>query len=142
MRRLGGIGEVASAKAEVVEAWPQDGVFYVNADDDRCVAIAERVEGEKVYFGADSQGFPEHAAGGLHNVMLRDWEFREAGMRLNVDPVGELVLPLYARAYIGNVLLAIAVGLKHGIEAFQDPLQQACSSPTRLRLVRHGKSAG
>ena len=135
---FGGIEEVAQAKAEIVEGLPPDGIFYVNASDSRCLDIAERFEGEKIYFGADSQGFPEATAGGPYNVMLRDWEFRGAGMRLDVDPVGELVLPLYARAYVGNVLLAIAVGLKHGIEAFQDPLQKACSTLTRLRLLQAG----
>jgi len=124
---FGSIENVAAAKGEIVEALPSNGVFYVNADDPHCVAIANRFDGQKVRFGASG------------DVVLESCEPIAAGeMRLHVRPVGTLRLPLACRAHVTNALLAIAVGLRHGVTAFEDPLRNALKTATRFKVLSVG----
>ena len=41
-------------------------------------------------------------------------------------------------AHAVNVLLAVAVGLRHGVERFEEPLREACRSASRFRILRIG----
>lgn len=124
---FGSIDDVAAAKGEIVEALPETGTFYVNSDDARCRAIAESFPGKKVYFGNEGE------------VAIRDCRFDDRGeMVLDLDPVGRLALPLFARAHAMNVALAIAVGLKHGVETFEEPLRRACANASRFTIAQVG----
>ncbi|HEO70736.1 MAG TPA: UDP-N-acetylmuramoyl-tripeptide--D-alanyl-D-alanine ligase [Candidatus Hydrogenedentes bacterium] len=124
---FGTVEQVAEAKAEIVDALPGDGVFYVNADDPRCVRIAERHAGPQVSYG--KQG----------DVVLECCEPVGGGeMRLTVQPVGDLRLPLVCRAHATNVLLAAAIGLNHGVEEFESPLRDALAVSPRFRVLRIG----
>ena len=58
----------------------------------------------------------------------------ELEMVLDVDPIGTLRLPLYAEAHAQNALLAVAVGLRHGITDFEAPLREACMSTSRFKI--------
>ncbi len=124
---FGSVENVAKAKGEIVAGLAPDGVFYVNTDDAWCVRIAEAFQGEKVLFG--SRG----------DIRAEVCESIAPGrMRLQVAPVGELVLPLLSHAHVTNVLLAIAVGLRHGIEEFQGPLEAALTSAARCNVLQVG----
>ncbi|MBI4557474.1 MAG: UDP-N-acetylmuramoyl-tripeptide--D-alanyl-D-alanine ligase [Candidatus Hydrogenedentes bacterium] len=124
---FGTLANVARAKAEIVESLPVDGTFYVNADDPRCVAIGQRFSGKKVRFGHSGE------------VVLEACEFVSAEeLRLHVAPVGELRLPLQSRAHATNVLLAVAVGVNHGITEFEGPLRAAGAASTRMKVLRVG----
>ncbi len=124
---FGTIEDVAKAKGEIAEGLPHSGLFYVNFDDPYCVGIAEKFPGHTVSFGT----------GG--DVALESCEFNEAGeMDLRVRPVGEMVLPLHARAHAANVLLAIAVGLQHEAVSFEEPLRRACLESTRFKVLTIG----
>ncbi len=124
---FGTLDDVAKAKGEIVAALPESGLFYMNADDARCVRIAEGFFGRTISFGATG------------DVALDSCEFNDAGeMVTRVRPVGELVLPLHARAHVTNVLLAIAVGLQHGVTSFQEPLRGACLELSRIKVLRIG----
>lgn len=124
---FGSIQNVAAAKGEIVEALPSTGVFYVNADDPYCVALAGCFSGKKVRFGASG------------DVALERCESIAPGeMRLHVRPVGTLRLPLACRAHATNVLLAIAVGLRHGVTAFEDSLRDALRTATRFKVLSVG----
>lgn len=124
---FGSIENVAKAKGEIVEGLGTDGLFYVNQDDERCRRIAEGFAGRKVRFG--KQG----------DVALRSWDFDDKGeMCLDIDPVGALRLPLYCAAHASNVLLAVAVGLEHGVSEFEAPLREAAAQTTRFRIVDVG----
>ena len=124
---FGTVENVASAKAEIVEALGSKGVFYVNVDDPWCRHMAERFSGEQVRFGSSGE------------VVLEACAFTGPGeMRLDIAPVGELRLPLACRAHAVNVLLAVAVGLRHGVQEFQDPLRKACGNSTRFKVVTIG----
>lgn len=124
---FGSIEKVAEAKSEIVRALEPSGRFYVNADDPWCRTMADSYPGEKVWFGREG------------DVVLRACDFEPSGeLRLEIDPVGVLRLPLPVRAQATNVLLAIAVGLRHGAEEFEGPLREACASSTRCRVERIG----
>lgn len=124
---LGTIEDVARTKGELVQALPQDGVFYVNADDPRCVRLGDAYSGEKVTFG--SRG----------DVVLQSCRFASSGeLVLHIAPVGTLQLPIACRAHATNVLLAIAVGLRHGIRAFEQPLRNAYAQSSRFKLLKIG----
>lgn len=120
---FGSLDDVAKAKSEIMSGLPESGRYYINADDPRCVAVGEQFPGQKIRFGA----------GG--DVSLREWAFDHNGdMVLDIDPIGTLRLPLYVPAHAQNVLLAVAVGLQHGVTEFQDSLSAACRNATRFKV--------
>ena len=124
---FGGIEGVARAKSEIMEALPPDGCFYVNMDDPYCRAMGERFTGEKVRFGREGDVI-------LESIIQVD----ENEMTLHIAPVGRIRLPLKVKAHAGGVLLAVAVGLRHGIEAFEAPLREACQNAARFTVLQIG----
>jgi UDP-N-acetylmuramoyl-tripeptide--D-alanyl-D-alanine ligase len=124
---FGTIENVARTKAEIAEALPPDGVFYVNADDPWCVKAAELFRGKKVRFGRE----------GDVRWVRGDYDSR-GEFKLEIDPVGTIVLPLACRAHVTNVLLAVAVGLQHGVTEFEHPLRDAITANPRFRVLRIG----
>lgn len=119
---FGSLEGVARAKSELMEALPPSGCFYVNMDDPWCRRMGKAFPGESIRFGT----------GG--DVYLKDLHFDDAGdMVLKVHPIGTLRLPLRIRAHVSHVLLAVAVGLRHGILSFEEPLRQACRQAARFQ---------
>lgn len=124
---FGSIDRVAEAKSEIAQSLSAEGVFYVNNDDPRCVAIAKKLDCEIASFGT----------GG--HVALRDYRRREDGeVDLQIDPIGAIRLPIACRAHVTNVLLAVAVGLRHGVDEFEGPLRDALRHATRFTLRKMG----
>ena len=122
---FGSVERVAAAKSEILEALPADGCFYVNTDDPLCVSMSARHPGRKVLFGSHG------------DVRLESLHFDDAGeMVLAISPIGRLRLPLAIRAHVTNILLAVAIGLQHGIDEFEAPLREACKMASRFRVVR------
>jgi len=124
---FGSIQDVAKAKSEIAHSLGEAGLFYVNNDDARCVAIGEQLSCDKVTFGT---------AG---DVALRDYQRRDNGeVDLVIDPIGAIRLPLACRAHVTNVLLAIAIGLRHGVEQFEVPLRDALQHASRFTVRELG----
>lgn len=124
---FGSIENIASTKAEIVESLPADGVFYVNVDNPWCVKAAAAFAGTCIRFGS---------AG---DVVLKSCRFDDDGeMIVEVDPIGTLRLPLPCRAHASNVLLAIAVGLRHGVSEFEKPLRHAAETRSRFTIRQVG----
>ncbi len=124
---FGTVEGVARAKAEIVAGLVPGGHFYVNVDNPWCLAMAEKHPGPKTYFGTHG------------DVVLRNCSFDEAGeMVLDIDPVGVLRLPLAVRAHATNVLLALSVALRHGVEEMEAPLRAACASLSRFKTLSVG----
>ncbi len=124
---FGTIERVAASKGEIVESLPSHGVCYVNVDDPWCVRIAESFPGRKVRFGSSG------------DIVLDSCAFDASGdLVLQVHPVGRLRLPLPCRAHASGVLLAIAVGLQHGIDTFEEPLRAAAATPARFKIKHIG----
>lgn len=124
---FGTIENVAQAKSEIAQLLPVEGVFYVNNDDLRCRAIGDQIDCEKITFGDAGQ------------VAIRSYRRRDDGeVDLDIDPIGTIRIPLACRAHATNVLLAIAVGLRHGIEQFEAPLREALQHATRFTIREVG----
>ncbi len=120
---FGSIERVAQAKAEIAKSLDASGVFYVNSDDARCVSIAQQLDCETVTFGTGGE------------ITLRDYQRHEDGdVDLNIDPIGIVRLPLACRAHATNVLLAVAIGVRHGVEEFEAPLREALQGAARFTL--------
>ncbi|MFP4501578.1 MAG: UDP-N-acetylmuramoyl-tripeptide--D-alanyl-D-alanine ligase [Candidatus Hydrogenedentota bacterium] len=126
---FGAVEDVARAKAEIMEGLPPDGCFFVNMDDPHCRAIGDRYTGDTMRFGA--QG----------DVILRGCARLPNGeLAMDIDPVGRLTLPLLVRAHTTNLLLAVAVALRHGVDvsAFGPVLRAACQALARFRVYGVG----
>jgi UDP-N-acetylmuramoyl-tripeptide--D-alanyl-D-alanine ligase len=124
---FGRVDDVAAAKSEIMYGLPETGTFYANQDDARCRELGEKFKGKIVRYGSSG------------DVALRSCAFNEAGlMELEVHPVGKLTVPLRSRPLASNVLLAVAIGLEHGIEDFQSPLEAACRNSVRFRQLTVG----
>jgi UDP-N-acetylmuramoyl-tripeptide--D-alanyl-D-alanine ligase len=124
---FGSLDNVAAAKGEIMEGLSGDGTFYINVDDLRCVAIGAAFTGRKVRFGS---------AG---DVVLETCFLEPDGeLSMQIAPVGRMRLPLYSRAHATNVLLAIAVGLEHGVTEFEEPLREAAKGAARFKALQVG----
>ena len=122
---FGSIEDVARAKSEIVTGLSAAGCFYVNMDDNRCRAMEALHPGEKVRFGSEGDVR-------LESILLTD----EEEMALNIAPIGRLQLPLKVKAHATNVLLAVAIGLRHGITEFEAPLREACFNAARFKTIK------
>jgi UDP-N-acetylmuramoyl-tripeptide--D-alanyl-D-alanine ligase len=123
----GSLESIARAKAEIMEGLPADGTFYINTDNPWCVEIGKRFTGTKVRFGLEG------------DVRLKGCAAQAKGdMILDIDPVGRLQLPLPVPAQATSVLIACAVGLRHGITEFEGPLREACLHAPRFRACEVG----
>jgi len=124
---FGSLERIARAKGEIADALPPDGCFYVNMDNPWCRAMGERYQGEKVRFGSEGDFYARRVS------MLASGE-----MELDIFPVGVLRLPLQVRAHVANVLLAVAIGSRHGVEDLEPPLRRACEQSARFKILRVG----
>jgi UDP-N-acetylmuramoyl-tripeptide--D-alanyl-D-alanine ligase len=135
---FGSIENVASAKGEIARALPLGGIFYANMDDPYCAQIAAAQPARVIRVG--HFGNPAFDRAHTGDVILESSGFDEAGeLRLRIRPIGELRLPLGNLAHATNVLLAVAVGLQHGIVEFEGPLRNACAAATRFRRLSVGQ---
>ena len=120
---FGSIEAVAKAKSEIVQGLDADGCFYKNMDNPWCRAMGEDFRGDIVRFGREG------------DVVLKSQSFDTSGeMVLDIDPIGTIRLPLLVPAHATNVLLAVAVGLRHGLTEFEGPLRAACGTAARFKV--------
>ncbi len=121
---------IASAKRELIDALPDNGVAVLNADDVRVSRFREMFAGEVVTFGL-SEGA---------DVRATDVTYTETGARFVVDGV-QLESGLPGRHGVLNVLCGIAVAGLYGIAAtdLRDAIRALEPGPMRgRRFVRDG----
>ncbi|MES2394348.1 MAG: UDP-N-acetylmuramoyl-tripeptide--D-alanyl-D-alanine ligase [Acidobacteriota bacterium] len=117
-----GIGGIARAKYELVESLPEDGIAFLNGDDDRVAAFARGMRDRCVLYGTreglDVRGF------GLDDLGLSGTEF---GVQAHGE-AQEMLLHLMGRHNVLNALAAIAVGMESGLE-----LHECCGALEEMR---------
>jgi UDP-N-acetylmuramoyl-tripeptide--D-alanyl-D-alanine ligase len=119
-----GIEGIARAKYELVEALPEDGVAFLNADDARVRAFGKGMGDRAVLFGTSDDAAVRAVR--IEDHGLRGTEFElVAGARPMLWPV---VLRLPGRHNVMNALAAYAVGRHSGVEQFD-----AISALERMR---------
>ena len=127
LERLASIEAIADAKAELVEALPEDGVAILNADDERVAEMAERTDANVITFGLALNADVRAAEIESHGL---------AGVRFTLMHGGEqarVYSRLPGRAMVYNALAAAAAALTDDMEI--DDVAQALSEakvPTRL----------
>lgn len=133
LERHGSIEAIAAAKAELPEALPADGHLVTNADDERCVAIAERVGVPATFFGLDSADADVRA----EDIAVRDghthFELVIGGERAPVRA------QLLGRHNVANLLAAGAVGHVLGmpLDAIARGLGAVEAPDHRLQPIRN-----
>ena len=131
MERLGSIEAIADAKAELVEALPEDGVAILNADDPRVAAMSERTQANVITYGLSASA----------DIRAEDIEsFGLAGVKFTLvhgDERAQVYSRLPGRAMVHNALAAAAAGIVDGLDLpdVATALTEA-QVPARLRAHR------
>jgi UDP-N-acetylmuramoyl-tripeptide--D-alanyl-D-alanine ligase len=134
LSRIGTIEAIERAKAELVQALPDDGVAILNADDERVRRMASRTRARAMTYG-----FAFDA-----DVRAEDVASRGAdGMSFRVRAPGidrAVEIPTLGRLAVHNALAATAAGLASGIpiETIVEALGVGWSVPHRGELIRAG----
>ncbi len=138
LSRIGSLGAIEDAKAELVEALPgaaDGGVAILNADDDRVARMAGRTAARVVTYGLAAAA--EITAGAIVSAGFD-------GMRFHLrTPAGErdVAIPGLGRLAVHNALAATAAGLAAGmtLDEIVPGLATPSSAPHRSAVVRaHG----
>ncbi len=119
---FGSIEAIAAAKAELVEALPDDGVAVLNADDPRVAAMAKRTSARVV-----TVGLTPDATISATDVVLDD-AGRPSFTCVTPTDRHRITLPLVGGHHVGNALAVIAVALECG-----QPLERIAASLARVR---------
>ena len=135
MERLGSLEAITDAKAELIEALPDDGVAILNADDPRVAGMAPRTNANIVTYGlapeADvrAEDIESHGLAGVSFALLHG------------DERVQVYTHLPGRAMVHNALAAAAAGLVYGIEL--DDIATALSgADIPLRLASYAGLRG
>lgn len=130
MERLGSIAAIADAKAELVEALPDDGTAILNADDARVAAMAARTNANVITYGLGEDA--DVRAEEIESYGLSGVKFT----LVHGDDRASVYSRLPGRAMVHNALAAAAAGLVDGIEI--DEVAGAISgAQIPARLVAH-----
>ncbi|HEU0250946.1 MAG TPA: UDP-N-acetylmuramoyl-tripeptide--D-alanyl-D-alanine ligase [Solirubrobacteraceae bacterium] len=140
LERLGSIEAIAAAKGELLDALPPGGMFVTNADDPRCLELAERAHVPVTLFGIEAESAQVIA----RNVRLAEgrtcFELLLEGP--NGDPVN-VFAGLLGRHNVSNLLAAAAVGRALGLapERIAAGLESVTAPAHRLQPI-HNRAAG
>ena len=134
LSRIGSIDAVEQAKAELVEALPEDGVAVLNADDPRVLRTRGRTAARTL-----SYGFAADADVRAEEVVSAGLD----GMSFTlVSPTGRgaASTPALGRHGVHNGLAAAAVGLAAGLDLdlIVAGLRRGWRAPHRDQIVRAG----
>ncbi len=137
LERAGSIDRIASAKAELPAALPDDGLAVLNVDDPRVAAMAEVTAAEVRTFGmgptADvgATDVVSHGLTGTEFTVRAPW----GGRRLRSGTPGRHLVP--------HALAALAVGerLGVGIDEAAEALAAGSHADHRMQVVEAGSGA-
>ncbi|HEY4312477.1 MAG TPA: UDP-N-acetylmuramoyl-tripeptide--D-alanyl-D-alanine ligase [Pirellulales bacterium] len=126
---FGGPAAVASAKGELLEALPADGLAILNGDDRQLRRIAERSRAVVEWFGR----------GADCDVMATDVRSAEGRLCFTVD--GErFSVPVWGRHHLTSALAAVAIGRAFGLSVAE--ISRALSDfeppPMRCQITNIG----
>ena len=134
---VGSIDDIATAKAEIVEALASNGIAILNADDERVFAMKGRTQAHVVTYGFSDQSHVRATHMQVHNDGTTGFTVLVAGQQVDV------VLPLIGAHNVSNALAAIAVGLATGMTL--DQCAQALATvelKSKWRMERHNLARG
>lgn len=140
LERLGSIEAIAAAKGELLDALPPNGHFITNADDPRCVELANRAHVPITLFGIQSESA---------QVLARDIRLADGRttFKLHLDGPHSPPIPISAGLLgshnVSNLLAAAAVGHVLGIspERIAAGLQSVEAPPHRLQPIHNPRAS-
>lgn len=107
LENLGTIERVADAKAELVEALPNDGLAVLNGDDERVRAMAQRTKADVITFGfsegVDARAMSVESNGLMGSRFVLQYKGRQTPIRLEA-PGRHLVQNACAAAVVAHSL--------------------------------------
>ncbi len=130
LERLGSIGAIAAAKAELVEALPPDGLAVLNGDDSRTSALAQRTHARVVLYGLSEQCHvraSDIVSRGLDGIAFR--------LSCDANAVN-VACPLPGKHHVYPALAAAAVAIEEGMTLPEIAEALAAARPDlRLRVL-------
>ncbi len=132
LERLGSMGAITAAKAELVEALTADGTAVLNGDDARSAALASRTEARVVYYGLAAQCHVR--ASDVVSRGLEGIDFRLTAEAASVDAR----LPLPGKHHVYPALAAAAVAIEEGMSLVDIADALAASRPELRSRVLPG----
>lgn len=109
LERVGYMGGIVAAKAELVEALPAAGLAVLNGDDARVAALSRRTQARTVYFGLSPQCHVR-----AESIVSRGLEGIEFRMTYGEGSVS-VRCPLPGKHHVYPALAAAAVALNDGM---------------------------
>ena len=107
---FGSRAAIATAKAELVEALPADGLAVLNADDSAVRAMSARTRARVQLVGTTGDAV----------IRAEDVRLDEAGRPayrlVTPDGTAEVALPLHGEHHVGNSLAVVAAALECGLD--------------------------
>ena len=123
-----GIAGIARAKKELVDAVREEGVAFLNGDDERVRAFGAGMGERAVLYGV-SEGCAVRAC----EVEDRGLNGTEFGVRVNGEDAGRALLRLPGSHNVLNALAAVAVGLQSGVSVGEAIRALEAMRPTEKR---------
>jgi UDP-N-acetylmuramoyl-tripeptide--D-alanyl-D-alanine ligase len=130
LERMGTIEAIVDAKAELVEALPEDGTAILNIDDPRVAAMAARTNANVITYGMSLKADVRAIDAESHGL---------TGVRftlLHGDERAAVYSRLPGRAMVHNALAAAAAGIVEGID-LQDIAAALSEAQIPTRLTAH-----
>lgn len=127
LERVGWMGGIVEAKAELVEALPADGLAVLNGDDARTAALAERTRARTVLFGESEQCDIRATGAGTRGLDGIYFTIEYEGRTVDVS------CPLPGRHHVYPALAATAVALNEGM-SLEDVATALAEARPELRL--------
>ena len=116
-----GLDAIAAAKGEILEALPQEGILFFNADDSRVSTLTTRYSGRKVSFALHNPADVRILNARSEALSKTAFEFEIAGCRHATS------VPFVGRHFLYDLAAAIAVA-----SAFDLTPEQVCEGVSRL----------
>ena len=128
LERLGSLEAIAAAKAELIEALPQDGVAILNYDEPLVRDMAPKSKARVMTYGLDDRAdlwADEIESEGIEGISF-EMHYRGEGLHVHV--------PLLGRHSVHTALRAAAVGLAEGM-MWDDIIAGLQDHQAQIRLV-------
>lgn len=118
LERLRTIERIAQAKAELVQALPEDGVAILNGDDPRVLELAKETRARGITFGFGQSNAIRAADVRSYGLEGVGWTacLADAELFPHVQPAYSLRLNTIGKQSIVAALAGVAVGLVEGLE--------------------------
>jgi UDP-N-acetylmuramoyl-tripeptide--D-alanyl-D-alanine ligase len=129
LERFGSIERIFSAKRELADSLPSDGIAILNNENKYCRSLAESLSVKVIRYGD------------LGDIFAEDIETGDFGLRFSLDGL-KFSTKLLGRHNVSNILAAVSCALELGMELseIREKVFELSSIPHRLQPIRAGNT--